>query len=260
MNDTFDFGRFGKLFFYECKNYLPLYIKGLIVFSAFIAAMWIATIAFDFSFPDRKEAIAFLYGLAVFLSPYFVYKSVNDRKKGYSYAMVPASTLEKLLSMSLVSFVVVPVAVYAALTMTDAFLYMLSCMGMGRFTGISVYNPFVALAQFDEIPFGNAMLASICSISTGMMFNAIFRKNKIIKTVLFNMAVSFSMVIIGAVVMASFSAETWSEIADFLNNFFEGYTPEEMFALCNTLYNFGYLLAIAVTLVITYFRIKRVNY
>ena len=39
MNDTFDFGRFGKLFFYECKNYLPLYIKGLIVFSAFIAAI-----------------------------------------------------------------------------------------------------------------------------------------------------------------------------------------------------------------------------
>ena len=46
----------------------------------------------------------------------------------------------------------------------------------------------------DESAFGcpNAMLASIWSISTGMMFNAIFRKNKIIKTVLFNMAVSFS--------------------------------------------------------------------
>ena len=85
-------------------------------------------------------------------------------------------------------------------------------------------------------------------------------KSTVFMILFFNMAVSFSMVIIGAVVTASFSAETCIEIADFLNNFFEGYTPEEMFALCNTLYTFGYLLAIAVTLVITYFRIKRVNY
>lgn len=95
MNDIFDFGRFGKLFVYECRNYLPRYMKGLVVFSSVLFAAWMLTIAMDFPLRDGTNVISVLYTLAIFLSPYFIYKDMNNRKRGYSYAMIPASTLEK---------------------------------------------------------------------------------------------------------------------------------------------------------------------
>ena len=72
MNDIFDFGRFGKLFVYECRNYLPRYMKGLIVFSSVLFAAWMLTIALDFPLRDRTDIISVLYTLAIFLSPYFI--------------------------------------------------------------------------------------------------------------------------------------------------------------------------------------------
>ena len=99
--------------------------------------------------------------------------------------MIPASMLEKLLSMVIVSVFVVPVAVYVSLTLTDAALYGLSCMGIGQFTGLVLYNPFESPFSLDilTVPVRNVILATAVSISSAIMFNAIFRKNKIIKTV-----------------------------------------------------------------------------
>ena len=116
MNDIFDFGRFGKLFVYECRNYLPRYIKGMVVFASFLVAAWLFTIASEYPLDSRTYFISALFFFAIFLSPYFVYKEMNNRKKGYFYAMLPASTFEKLLSMTLVSVVVVPAVVYLSLS------------------------------------------------------------------------------------------------------------------------------------------------
>ena len=264
MNDIFDFGRFGKLFVYECRNYLPRYMKGLIVFSSVLFAAWMLTIAMDFPLRDRTNVISVLYTLAIFLSPYFIYKDMNNRKRGYSYAMIPASTLEKLLSMSLVSIFVVPVAVYVSLTLTDAVLYALSSMGIGEFLQFYFYNPFESSFGFvfDEYdtPVGSIAMASVSSITVAMMFNSIFRKNKIIKTVLFNMALGFLSTFVMIIFVQCTDQEFWMELARSFERFFNAHTPDEIMALYNCLTTLYYMAIIAVTLVITYFRIKKVNY
>lgn len=262
MNEIFDFGRFCKLFAYECRNYLPRYMKGLIVFSAFIVAAWMLTLTTEETMSDRSEYICVLYSFAVFLSPFFVYKHINDRKRGYSYAMIPASMLEKLLSMVIVSVFVVPVAVYVSLTLTDAALYGLSCMGIGQFTGLVLYNPFESPFSLDilTVPVRNVILATAVSISSAIMFNAIFRKNKIIKTVLFNMAVLFLFLILVTSVVSFVSPGFWYDLSLDIESFFSAYTEEEVIALYNNLTTLWYILVIGVFLTITYFRIKRVNY
>ena len=264
MNDIFDFGRFGKLFVYECRNYLPRYMKGLVVFSSVLFAAWMLTIAMDFPLRDRRDIISVLYTLAIFLSPYFIYKDMNNRKRGYSYAMIPASTLEKLLSMTLVSIFVVPVAVYVSLTLTDAVLYALSSMGIGEFLQFYFYNPFESSFGFvfDEYdaPVGSIAMASVSSITVAMMFNSIFRKNKIIKTVLFNMALGFLSTFVMIIFVQCTDSEFWMELARSFERFFNAHTPDEVMALYNCLITLYYMAIIAVTLVITYFRIKKVNY
>ena len=264
MNDIFDFGRFGKLFVYECRNYLPRYMKGLVVFSCVLFAAWMLTIAMDFPLRDRTTLISVLYTLAIFLSPYFIYKDMNNRKRGYSYAMIPASTLEKLLSMSFVSIFVVPVAVYVSLTLTDAVLYAFSSMGIGEFLQFYFYNPFESSFGFVfheyDAPVGSIAMASVSSITVAMMFNSIFRKNKIIKTVLFNMALGFLSTFVMIIFVLGIDQEFWMELARSFERFFNAHTPDEVMALYNCLTTLYYVAIIAVTLVITYFRIKRVNY
>ena len=260
MNDIFDFGRFGKLFVYECRNYLPRYIKGLVVFAGFLVAAWMLSMSIGGVMPDRSGYIGVLYNFAIILSPYFIYKHINDRKRGYSYAMIPASTLEKLLSMTIVSFIVVPVTVYAALTLTDVVLYALSSIGLGRFTGIILYNPFEVFIEDFGAPVGNVLLATFATISTAVMFNSIFRKSKIIKTVLFNMTAGFLLSLLAITLVQLTSQEFWENMADRIGQFFRAYTYEEVIALYNTLATLGHLLVICVTLAITYFRIKKVNY
>lgn len=264
MNDIFDFGRFGKLFVYECRNYLPRYMKGLIVFSSVLFAAWMLTIALDFPLRDRTDIISVLYSLAIFLSPYFIYKDMNNRKKGYSYAMIPASTLEKLLSMTLVSIFVVPVAVYVSLTLADAVLYAFSYIGIGEFLQFYFYNPFESSFGFVfhvyDAPVGSIAMASVSSITVAMMFNSIFRKNKIIKTVLFNMALGFLSTFVMIIFVLGIDQEFWMELAHSFERFFNAHTPDEIMALYNCLTTLYYMAIIAVTLVITYFRIKKVNY
>ena len=264
MNDIFDFGRFGKLFVYECRNYLPRYIKGLVVFAGFLVAAWMLSMSIGGVMSDRSGYIGVLYNFAIFLSPYFIYKDMNNRKKGYSYAMIPASTLEKLLSMTLVSIVVVPVAVYVSLTLADAVLYALSSIGIGEFLQFYFYNPFESSFEFvfDEYdaPVGSIAMASVSSITVAMMFNSIFRKNKIIKTVLFNMALGFLSTFVMIIFVQCTDQEFWMELARSFERFFNAHTPDEIMALYNCLTTLYYMAIIAVTLVITYFRIKKVNY
>ena len=66
-------------------------------------------------------------------------------------------------------------------------------------------------------------------VTTYMMFNAIFRKYKIIKTILFNMAVSFTLQIIMVFVAVFATAGFMDSIITFFEELFSKYTPEEVF-------------------------------
>ena len=263
MNEVFDIKRFGKLVQYEVVNYMPRFFKSLLIFASIIFAMW--TMDSDMLAASRARLVQFLFTLAVTLSPFIVYKDVNNRKKGYIYAMIPASTLEKLLSMIVICVVVVQCLSYVVLQATDILLWLLSQAGIGSFVHLDIYNPFadnwgtIILKNGDIGEFGLPLLDSFLStevpIFYAMMFNVIFRKNKVLKTVLFNMALAFvSVVLITMLFDTDFIDNAW----DMLRNCFD--SEEGFIIFWLVFWKISALLFGFLYLVITYFRIKKVNY
>ena len=93
-----------------------------------------------------------------------------------------------------------------------------------------------------------------------MMFNSIFRKNKIIKTLLFNMGVQFLLQILLVFLAISNPGDILDVLRDWFIETFGNCTEAEIVSM---LYNTAITLnvvSIAVVTTITYFRIKRVNY
>ena len=267
MNEVFDIKRFGKLVQYEVVNYMPRFFKSLLIYASIIFAVWILSVTMDSDIweDSRSVLVQFLFTLSVTLAPFIVYKDINDRKKGYMYAMIPASTLEKLLSMIVLCVVVVQLLSYMVLQATDILLWLFSQGGIGSFMQLDVYNPFadslgtVTLKNGDvdefSLPLLDCFLSTEVPIFYAMMFNVIFRKNKVLKTVLFNIALAFVSVVLMAMLFdTEFIDKAWDMLRDCFDSE-EGFIRFwlvfwRIFALL-----FGFLY-----LVITYYRIKKVNY
>ena len=267
MNEVFDIKRFGKLVQYEVVNYMPRFFKSLLIFASIIFAMWMLSVTMDSYMwaASRAHLVQFLFTLAVTLSPFIVYKDVNNRKKGYIYAMIPASTLEKLLSMIVLCVVLVQILSYAVLEATDMILWLLSQAGIGSFLQFDIYNPFadslgtVILRNGDvgefNLPLLDSFLSTEVPIFYAMMFNVIFRKNKVMKTILFNMALAFVSVIL---MMMLFDTEFMDDAWTMLRNCFD--SEEGFIRFWLIFWRIFAMLFGFLYLAITYYRIKKVNY
>ena len=269
MNEIFDIKRLGRLIKYEATNYIPNFFKSLLIFASVIAAVWIfsLTVDFDVCLHSRAGLVNALFVLAIVLSPFIVYKDMNDRKKGYIYAMIPASTLEKLLSMIVLCVVIVPLLAYAVLTATDLLLWLLSKAGIGPFLHMEFYNPFTAVKLVDDeyllphiYPVFDSIIYFVNLIAYTIMFNTIFRKNKVLKTILFNMAMSFAFVILTAVVVNVTTPEFWEDMFEGLVEWLDEKTDVEIFGYMMTTVRCLTIFMSMAFLSITYFRIKKVNY
>jgi hypothetical protein len=269
MNEVFDIKRLGRLIKYEVINYIPNFFKSLLIFASVIAAVWIFSLTVDFNACPHSRAglVNVLFVLAIVLSPFIVYKDMNDRKKGYIYAMIPASTLEKLLSMIVLCVVIVPLLAYAVLTATDLLLWLLSKAGIGPFLHMEFYNPFTAVKLVDDeyllphiYPVFDSIIYFVNLIAYTIMFNTIFRKNKVLKTILFNMAMSFAFVILTAVVVNVTTPEFWEDMFEGLVEWLDEKTDVELFGYMMTTMRCLTILMSMAFLSITYFRIKKVNY
>ena len=269
MNDTFDIKRLGRLIKYEVTNYIPNFFKSLLIFSSVIAAVWIFSLTVDFDVCPHSRAglVMALFTLAIILSPFIVYKDMNNRKKGYIYAMIPASTLEKLLSMVVLCVIIVPLLTYAVLTATDLLLWLLSKAGIGTFLHMEFYNPFTAVKFVDDeymlphiYPVFESIIYFVNLIAYTIMFNTIFRKNKVLKTILFNISMSFAFVILTAVIVNITTPEFWEDMFGGLVEWLDGKTDVELFGYVMTTVRCLTILMSMAFLSITYFRIKKVNY
>lgn len=245
MNDIFDFRRFGKLLAYEYNTYLPRFAKSLVMFSALMFAFWVATIVIGFNFiiEFRIELIAILFNVSCMLAPFIVYRDMNNRRRGYFYAMLPASTLEKFLSMSLMCLVVAPLISFVIIHSTDLLLHWLTLSGIGGFVGIDIHNPFET-GITETLP--SILLSYFTTIGFAMMFNTIFRKHKIIKTILVYMASVFSMIMLFFWLCDILSVRTMSEFT--------------LWSIEGCFWHYVKASAMVAAFVYTYFRIRNVNY
>ena len=271
MNDTFNFSRFGKVFTYELKNYTPSYLKALILINAVPVAMWIISLLFgaDVGPAGRLGVFSTLSYIAILCAPFIIYKYINDRKKGYSYAMQPASIAEKMVSMFIMRIVIVPIVTFLSMFIMDNLLLGLSALGIGNFHGY-IFSSMgwikdlfsIALSSTEEIgiagdiSFSRLMLTQIIGflgyITGAIMFNSIFRTHKIAKTILTLITIGFVFSMIAGV--AAISWVTHIEDTGYI-------ATESLHWSTNPVW---VILVGAIQLIvyttITYFRLKKVNY
>ena len=126
MNNTFDWNRFCKVVNKDFRNLWPTFGTTAIVLATLPFAVWLLSLVISRDFViDPNYRVTMIMGvssLAAVMLPSRLYRTMNLRNEGIYYAMLPASKLEKFLSILLYTFVVAPVLVYLGSMVLDLVL------------------------------------------------------------------------------------------------------------------------------------------
>ena len=154
MNNTFNINRFGKILKHDGLNFFPNIILAL----AIIWAIPVIVFLFTSLMPSdettqlydpfsRIDIISTLSTIVLIIAPARLYKTCNDPRKGIVYAMLPASTLEKFLSMVFYCVIVTPIIYIVGALAIDTILAILN----GPYEGFAVSYYFDTFAKINAV-------------------------------------------------------------------------------------------------------------
>ena len=204
MNNVFDIKRFGKYFVYDLRraknNYLiSLLLMGLMPVAFFLIYQFFSLITGN----GVTEMPAGMSIGAVVVSVFVVmmsagariYGSITEKRAGSDFLMLPASTLEKWLSMVLIVCIVLPVALFALLFVSDGIMGFLfpNTYGTRIFSSDYAKSIFDACSGEEGFYFNlpGALFLNWCESLLVFTLGAVcFKKAKVAKTLLFLMAIS----------------------------------------------------------------------
>lgn len=212
MNNTFDWTRFGNLVRKDIMDIWHRFGVTMLILALMPLAVWIfwsiinnMTYISDINPFFRWGVMLSMSVLASILAPSSLYGSCNRPKEGVYFAMLPASKLEKYLSMLLMCIVVCPLMILVGGLVADTILTILPFGPYKEW----VWNPVITLdpAQVDSDALLDILLSPsmwlmlfvselICMSSTFIFTNTIFKKHKFWKTILWVWIISFALQIV----------------------------------------------------------------
>lgn len=192
MKEIFSYTRFGKLLKNDIKRYLPKSYGVILIFLGIMPAIWAVKSWLDtggsMAADSRLAGILVLAFICTFISIFRIYGTANHKKKGVDFTMLPASALEKFLSMTLISTIALPVAFLLISFLLDCLMAWIPTGAYSGFIGMQALFSADTLTGFGKI------ILFMCFALCG---NMLFRKAKITKTVfsLFAISVVFASII-----------------------------------------------------------------
>ena len=275
MNNIFDIKRFGNYFLYDLRraknNYgLSLLLLGLIPVILFVAYVLLSLIGLLFNshangigmMPDgMKFAAVFTTIFVVILGAGAkIYGFVTEKRAGSDFLMLPASTLEKWLSMVLVVCVVLPVILFALQFVSDGLLALIFPNTYGSSLASFIDQDFIdgiSAGLMEEeglyINFPAMMFLSWCQNVLAFTLGAVcFKRGKVGKTILclFGLGILFSTLMV--LLVGNTSIDT-----DRFVSFFD--SPEKAFSAANWLINIFYIIVIGGLLGGLYYRLRTIK-
>ena len=205
--------------------------------------------------------------------PSKVYGNANLSREGVSFAMLPASSLEKFISMFLYCAIVTPVIVFFGGYLVDALLSLFPFGGFEKPIRLHTLNEIARLvddnkgvmqagdmnvAFTDVFPVGvmrtSLYMGIIQWAAIFMLGNMLLKKHKAGKTFACYLGIGYLLsAIFGATMFANSNRiELWFES-------FENYSPEQMAQLCHNATIWGMILGIVVTAVLLYFTYRKIK-
>lgn len=173
MSNIFSFERFLKVLKYDLVMRVPaigIFFLVLLILPHVLHQM----MDFGDVFPmgQRLDLYGVMCVFVVFFAPFKIYTAFRGKQELGSYLMLPASTLEKFVSMVIVSLVLVPVSFVLCCYLLDAILCLL-------FSG--QYGSFVTVDYMLLLRGADAMFALTGAAILG---NTLFKKGAPGKTLL----------------------------------------------------------------------------
>ncbi len=275
MNNNFNFGRFGKYFVYDLKRQwknigmlvLTFALSPVIFYMLymFFAALFDGGLMKLFSGMSidgpsiwvRFGMAAVMITIFVMLFPSRAYGEITDKAKGSEWLMLPASRLEKYVSMMLVTLLVIPIMYIVVYLLSDGLvcLFDKSCGGAlmsFRINDLLRTTDIIIPANGLWIIIANTVQYAIIFLLGGL----IFKKWKVVGTLLANFAIGMffstliSMLFVNMdPVMVGEKFMNWTvRHADSVDLWLNGFI------------NFWTLLIVAVCTIWIWFRLKRIQH
>lgn len=275
MNNTFSFNRFKNLLLKDGKMYVRNFGTSLIVWCSLNAIFWIFNLLFgsETMSPVRFGMLCTWTALAMMMVPSKVYGNANLSREGVGFAMMPASSLEKFVSMFLYCAIVTPVVVFFGGYLVDALLSLFPFGGFDKPIRLYTLNEIVSrmmtdnegVVQMGELSISATTLFPIGVIRTSlymgiiqwaalfMLGNMLFKKHKAGKTFACYLGISylFSM-LFGLLVVSSDRIEQWLESLEDL-------PAEEVVRLWHNATIWGMIISIIITAVLLYFTYRKIK-
>ena len=154
MNNTLNINRFGKILKHDGLNFFPNLILTLAILWAIPVIIYLFSALMPtkdtndaFDALSRIDLISMLENIAIIIAPARLYRYCNDSRKGIGYAMLPASTLEKFLSMIIYCVIVTPIIYVAGALAIDSILALFH----GPYEGFAVSVYFDTFAKINAV-------------------------------------------------------------------------------------------------------------
>lgn len=197
MNSDFNFARFKMVVANDWKKFLSQYGVSLLVLLLIPVANWNSMIFFEDSLGcgTRLFLLSVLYILAIIMAPARMYSDVNQPKRGIYFAMLPASKLEKFLSMVLYCFIVTPLAFLIGSFAIDTLLAVLPF-------GPSSRNYLWDISDDFGFAIYPVVMTSVSSVAIFFFTNTLFRRKKVILTILCGIGLIFSITTMASIFFA----------------------------------------------------------
>ena len=191
MNNKFDFKRFKQVVAEDWRLYFRRFGITLAVWSCLPIILWITSLVFEIDIDPSARAgfiLAFITA-TVMTVPAHVYGKVNLSREGVSFAMLPATSSEKFLSMVLFCSIITPLFCGLGAWAVDSLLTLLPFGGFKKFITIPE-TELLGYAIFSMI------MAFFMESSLFMLGNMIFKKRKTGKTLAWLLLILFVLTLI----------------------------------------------------------------
>lgn len=243
MNNKFDFKRFKQVVAEDWKLYFRRYGITLLVWTCLPILIWITSLVFgiDIEPGPRTGFIAAFIFATVMTVPAHVYGKANLSREGVSFAMLPATSSEKFLSMVLYCSIVTPLFCGLGAWALDSLLTLLPFGG---------FKQFVFPFKVEYLGY-NLLVTAMLFFTESALFmlgNMIFKKRKTGKTFAWILLILF---VITLIVQIPFILDGLDNLMELLNK-----TPKTAYWS-----GIAFLLVLTTCLnLLTYRRIKNQKY
>ena len=274
MNNTFDFNRFKNLLVKDGKMYIRNFGTSIIVCCCLNAIFWIFNLLFGSSSDPgfRFGMLCTWTALAMMMVPEKVYGKANLSREGVGFVMLPASSLEKFVSMFLYCAIVTPIVVFFGGYLVDALLSVFPFGGFEKPIHLYTLNELAAMANNSEgvVQAGDMELSFTdvfpigvmrTSIYVGivqwaaifMLGNMLFKKHKAGKTFVCYMGISYVLsTLFGLAFITSGRLQQWMETL-------QSYPESEIIRIAHNGMIWGMILGIIITGVLLYFTYRKIK-